>query len=117
QGDDVGVEALDLLARQVRVGGGADDLDLRVGGQQFGQDLAHDRRIVHHQYADGHQNSSTPPLTGVRDRRERTAVSAATTSAPCACGRRLTMTLPVCGKNQTLRGWMPRRSSATTGMR
>src|SRR5690606_30496149 len=94
-----------------------DDLDLRVAAQQLGQQLADDGRVVDHQDTDpAHQNSSTPPLTGARDRRARAADSAAATSASCAWGRRWTITLPVCGKNHTLRGWMPHRSSATTGM-
>jgi hypothetical protein len=46
QGDHVRGQALDLLARQQRVGGGADHVDGRIAGQDLGEHLAHDGGVV-----------------------------------------------------------------------
>ncbi len=46
EGDDIGMKRLDALARDVRIGRGADHLDLRIGRQQRRQQLPHQRGIV-----------------------------------------------------------------------
>src|SRR5690606_33709109 len=65
-----------------------------------------------------HQNRSTEPP---RVARATLAALPRTTSSARASGwawaRRLTITLPLTGKNTTLRGWMSSTSSETMGMR
>lgn len=53
QGQHVRVQALDLLARDQRVGRGTDHLDAGVARQQIGQDLSDQCRVVDHQDAAG----------------------------------------------------------------
>ena len=63
QRQHVGLELLDLVARDVGVCRRANDLDLAVSREDFGEQLAHQRRVVHHEYSNGHQKSSTDPAT------------------------------------------------------
>ena len=52
QRDDVRDLAADLLGGDVGVGGGAHHRDFRVGREDLGEGLAHDRRVVDDQHAD-----------------------------------------------------------------
>ena len=48
---DVGIERLDAVTGDVRIGSGADHGDFRIGFKQAGQQLAHHRGIVDDQHA------------------------------------------------------------------
>ena len=62
QGNHIGLQLLDQRAGLIRIVGGAHHLYAPVSAQQFGEQLADHRRVVDHQYARDHQNSSTVPL-------------------------------------------------------
>jgi hypothetical protein len=47
QGDHIGVERFDLLARHVRIAGDAYDLNARVAPQDVGEQTAHQGGVVH----------------------------------------------------------------------
>ena len=72
EGDDVGTDGLDDLARFEGIGGGADDLDPIVPGQRRGQHLAHQIAVV-----DNHHSDRAAHFTSLR-----TSISSEHQSSP-----------------------------------
>ncbi|OQB89482.1 MAG: hypothetical protein BWX86_02448 [Verrucomicrobia bacterium ADurb.Bin122] len=52
EGDDIGLQAFDLVARDVGIDGGADHLDFRVGGEGVGDEFTHDGGVIDDENAD-----------------------------------------------------------------
>src|SRR5215471_17335308 len=72
EGNHIRAQLFDLLQREGPVHGGSDHFDLRIAHQDTGDQLPHQRGIVHHQDSDAVLHAMAP--SGVaRERRERTA--------------------------------------------
>src|SRR5262245_32379515 len=70
--DHIRTQLFYLLQSKRTIHGGADDLDLRVARQDVGDQLPHQRGIVHHQYSDTFLHAIAP--SGIaRESRESTA--------------------------------------------
>ena len=114
QSDHVWVELTNHFTRNQGVVCGADAFHVRLAIDDFCEQAAHQRRVVHHNYpglsvhflSNLSQNRSTLPPALVLANcaalpRER---SCSTKVSGCAWAKRLTMALPVAGKYTTLRG-------------
>src|SRR6267142_3320391 len=72
QCDNVRLKLFNLLQRERAIHGGPDDLDVRVARKNNGDQLPHQRGIIHYENADAFAHAIAP--SGVaRERRERTA--------------------------------------------
>src|ERR1700747_112586 len=72
QRNHVGTQLFNLLERERAIHGGAHDFDGRVALQDVGDELAHERGIIHHENSNAFTHAIAP--RGIaRERRERTA--------------------------------------------
>ena len=114
EGDDVGGEAADHLARGQRVGGGADAAHVGLAVDDLGEQAADQGGVVDDDDADGVHAGSPRPRAQKRSM-EPAALAAGTgalaaarswasRSGAAVAARRLTMARPLAGKKATLRG-------------
>jgi len=105
QGDDVGVEVADHLARDQGVGGRADAGHVGLAVDDLGEHAAHQGRVVYHHHSDlAHgvllgQNRSMEPAPELGGTTFWAAArSCCTMASGLVAARRLTMALPLAGR-------------------